>query len=104
MSRATNWSDRLNFVLRGPGALDGWRVDVANMAGRMGSIDVTHEFAVDVRGALVFAVAMGCLVGGITAGRTSWTSEATLVLVLAIARCAPLPVKSLRTAPMSCAA
>ena len=38
--------------LRGPSALDGWRVDVANMAGRMGSIDVTHEFAVDVRSAM----------------------------------------------------
>ena len=38
--------------LRGPSGLDGWRVDVANMAGRMGSIDVTHEFAVDVRAAI----------------------------------------------------
>jgi alpha-glucosidase len=38
--------------LRGPSGLDGWRVDVANMAGRMGSIDVTHEFAVDVRAAM----------------------------------------------------
>jgi alpha-glucosidase len=32
--------------------LDGWRVDVANMAGRMGSVDVTHEFAKDVRRAM----------------------------------------------------
>jgi alpha-glucosidase len=32
--------------------LDGWRVDVANMAGRMGSVDVTHEFARDVRSAM----------------------------------------------------
>jgi len=38
--------------LRGPTGLDGWRVDVANMAGRMGSIDVTHEFAQDVRTAM----------------------------------------------------
>jgi alpha-glucosidase len=38
--------------LRGPTGLDGWRVDVANMAGRMGSIDVTHEFALDVRSAI----------------------------------------------------
>jgi alpha-glucosidase len=38
--------------LRGPSGLDGWRVDVANMAGRMGSIDVTHEFAKDVRAAM----------------------------------------------------
>ena len=38
--------------LRGPTGLDGWRVDVANMAGRMGSIDVTHEFAQDVRAAM----------------------------------------------------
>jgi len=33
----------------GPQGLDGWRVDVANMAGRMGSIDVTHEVAREVR-------------------------------------------------------
>lgn len=38
--------------VRGPNGLDGWRVDVANMAGRMGSIDVTHEFAQDVRAAM----------------------------------------------------
>jgi alpha-glucosidase len=38
--------------LRGPSGLDGWRVDVANMAGRMGSIDVTHDFAKDVRAAM----------------------------------------------------
>jgi len=38
--------------LRGSSSLDGWRVDVANMAGRMGSIDVTHEFAKDVRAAM----------------------------------------------------
>jgi alpha-glucosidase len=38
--------------LKGPSPLDGWRVDVANMAGRMGSIDVTHEFANDVRSAM----------------------------------------------------
>lgn len=35
--------------LRGTHGLDGWRVDVANMAGRMGSVDVTHDFAKDVR-------------------------------------------------------
>lgn len=35
--------------LKGPSGLDGWRVDVANMAGRMGSIDVTHEVAREVR-------------------------------------------------------
>jgi alpha-glucosidase len=38
--------------LRGADGLDGWRVDVANMAGRMGSVDVTHEFAKDVRRAM----------------------------------------------------
>ncbi len=38
--------------LRGPSGLDGWRVDVANMAGRMGSVDVTHQFARDVREAM----------------------------------------------------
>ncbi len=38
--------------VRGPNGLDGWRVDVANMAGRMGSIDVTHDFARDVREAM----------------------------------------------------
>ena len=38
--------------LRGSDGIDGWRVDVANMAGRMGSVDVTHEFARDVRTAM----------------------------------------------------
>jgi len=38
--------------LREPVWLDGWRVDVANMAGRMGAVDVTHEFAADVRSAM----------------------------------------------------
>lgn len=38
--------------LRDPVRLDGWRVDVANMAGRMGSVDVTHEFAADVQRAM----------------------------------------------------
>lgn len=38
--------------LREPVTLDGWRVDVANMAGRMGAVDVTHEFAADVRAAM----------------------------------------------------
>lgn len=38
--------------LRGPHGIDGWRVDVANMAGRMGAVDVTHEFAQDVRAAM----------------------------------------------------
>ncbi|MDO8306780.1 MAG: glycoside hydrolase family 13 protein [Actinomycetota bacterium] len=38
--------------LRGPAALDGWRVDVANMTGRMGSIDVLHDVARDVASAM----------------------------------------------------
>lgn len=38
--------------LHGDHGLDGWRVDVANMAGRLGSIDVTREFARDVRAAM----------------------------------------------------
>lgn len=35
--------------LRPPHNLDGWRVDVANMAGRLGSVDVTHDMARSVR-------------------------------------------------------
>lgn len=27
----------------GPGGLDGWRIDVANMTGRLGDVDVNHE-------------------------------------------------------------
>ena len=38
--------------LHGEHGLDGWRVDVANMAGRLGSVDVTREFARDVRAAM----------------------------------------------------
>ena len=48
--------------LRGASGLDGWRVDVANMAGRMGSIDVTHEFAKDVRAAMALERADALLV------------------------------------------
>ena len=33
--------------LRPPYDLDGWRVDVANMTGRLGAIDVNHEVARD---------------------------------------------------------
>ena len=35
--------------LRPPFDLDGWRVDVANMTGRLGSVDVNHEVARAVR-------------------------------------------------------
>lgn len=38
--------------LQGPSALDGWRVDVANMTGRMGSVDITHDVARDVNAAM----------------------------------------------------
>lgn len=36
----------------GEDGFDGWRIDVANMAGRMGSIDVTHDLARQVRSVL----------------------------------------------------
>jgi len=32
-----------------PAALDGWRIDVANMTGRHGAIDLNHEVATDIR-------------------------------------------------------
>lgn len=32
-----------------PFVLDGWRIDVANMAGRLGDIDVNHDVAVEMR-------------------------------------------------------
>ncbi|MEM9036637.1 MAG: alpha-amylase family glycosyl hydrolase [Actinomycetota bacterium] len=32
-----------------PGALDGWRIDVANMTGRLGPLDMNHEVARTVR-------------------------------------------------------
>jgi alpha-glucosidase len=35
--------------LRGSGALDGWRVDVANMTGRLGDIDLNREVARGIR-------------------------------------------------------
>ena len=35
--------------LRPPYSLDGWRIDVANMTGRLGAIDVNHEVARIVR-------------------------------------------------------
>ena len=41
--------------LRPPFDLDGWRIDVANMAGRLGSTDLTHEVARAIRTAVVEA-------------------------------------------------
>jgi alpha-glucosidase len=41
--------------LRPPFDLDGWRVDVANMAGRLGGIDVNHEAAVAMRATIADA-------------------------------------------------
>lgn len=38
--------------LGGEVGFDGWRVDVANMAGRLADVDVTHEVARDVRAAM----------------------------------------------------
>ena len=38
--------------LGGDAGFDGWRVDVANMAGRLGDVDVTHDVARDVRAAM----------------------------------------------------
>ncbi|WP_114422393.1 glycoside hydrolase family 13 protein [Nocardioides houyundeii] len=35
--------------LRPPFELDGWRIDVANMTGRLGAVDLTHEVARAVR-------------------------------------------------------
>ena len=35
--------------LKPPAALDGWRIDVANMTGRHGTIDVNHEVATKIR-------------------------------------------------------
>lgn len=38
--------------LGGSDGFDGWRVDVANMAGRLGDVDVTHDVAREVRAAI----------------------------------------------------
>lgn len=38
--------------LRPPYRLDGWRIDVANMAGRYRDLDLTHQLAAAVRGAM----------------------------------------------------
>ncbi len=35
--------------LRAPYSLDGWRIDVANMSGRLGSVDVNHDVARTIR-------------------------------------------------------
>ena len=48
----TGESSAVRRWISGPAALDGWRVDVANMTGRMGAMDVTHEVARDVNAAM----------------------------------------------------
>lgn len=45
-----------------PYRLDGWRVDVANMAGRLGALDVTHDLAREVRAVVVSEQPEGYLV------------------------------------------
>ncbi len=35
--------------LKPPAALDGWRIDVANMTGRHGIVDLNHEVATGIR-------------------------------------------------------
>ena len=35
--------------LRPPVSADGWRIDVANMTGRQGAIDLAHRVAADMR-------------------------------------------------------
>ncbi len=41
--------------LKPPFDLDGWRIDVANMAGRLGTVDLAHDVARAVRAAVVEA-------------------------------------------------
>jgi MFS family permease len=76
LADAIDW--RAAWVLVAAGAV------VAASAGR--SLDpappIDDRRRLDVRGAAVMAVAMGCLVGGITAGRTDWTSGETLLLIV----------------------
>jgi len=49
--------------LREPYALDGWRIDVANMTGRLGAVDLAHQVAHDVRETLQEAREEALLVG-----------------------------------------
>ncbi|NHN55543.1 glycoside hydrolase family 13 protein [Calidifontibacter sp. DB0510] len=49
--------------LTGPDSLDGWRVDVANMTGRFGAIDVNHAVARHMRAAMLAADPDALLVG-----------------------------------------
>ncbi|HWS57976.1 MAG TPA: glycoside hydrolase family 13 protein [Actinotalea sp.] len=39
----------------GPGGLDGWRIDVANMTGRLGTIDLNHRVATTLRATMAAA-------------------------------------------------
>ncbi|MEA2172252.1 MAG: hypothetical protein QOF76_5552, partial [Solirubrobacteraceae bacterium] len=76
LSDAVNW--RAAWALTAVGGL----ASAAAGRGLEAVPPIEDRRALDVRGAVVLAVAMGCLVGGITAGRTDWTSEATLALIL----------------------
>lgn len=48
--------------LEGPYALDGWRIDVANMTARQGEIDLNHEVARDLRATIAAVRPDGWLV------------------------------------------
>lgn len=49
--------------LKPPYFLDGWRIDVANMSGRLGAIDVNHEVARTIRSTIAAENPTGWLIG-----------------------------------------
>ncbi|WP_193613391.1 glycoside hydrolase family 13 protein [Nocardioides lijunqiniae] len=49
--------------LRPPFDVDGWRIDVANMTGRLGAIDVNHAVAHDVRRTVAEGLPDGLVIG-----------------------------------------
>ncbi|MGK2875722.1 MAG: glycoside hydrolase family 13 protein [Nocardioides sp.] len=49
--------------MEGPYALDGWRIDVANMTGRFGVIDINHQVAREIREAIGASKSDGWLIG-----------------------------------------
>ncbi len=49
--------------LKEPFELDGWRIDVANMTGRLGSVDLNHEIAATVKSTVESVNPEGLLIG-----------------------------------------
>ena len=75
-------SRRARWLREPPYGLDGWRIDVANMAGRYRDLDVTSSVAREVRAAIADARTTRCSSPstGTTPAATCWATAGTATM------------------------